>query len=230
MHKILLVDDDKNVLDILSSHLTKKGFDVRIAESFGEMKDILRTGAFDCMVLDVLLPDGRTIDRYSEISRMTDAPIIFLSSLANESVVAEGLLAGACDYLTKPFSPRILEIKIGAVIRNDLEKKKSQTVAHGDLAINAVSRTASFRAKEMSLTPKEFNILLFLSRNPDVVYNLDDIYSAAWGADDDGDANPLTVQAHISNLRKKLTRAGADYIATVWGNGYKFKAIPHGGD
>ncbi len=223
MYNVLLVDDDESILEVNETYLTYKGYDVVTAGSIKEAAEKLISFVPNCIVLDVLLPDGNGIEALDKIRYASEAPVIFLSSLSNEDTIVSGMYAGAEDYVTKPFSPKVLELRILARIRNALEKTQSKKLIEGGgLVIDINAKETFYGGKKLKLTATEFSILLFLSRNAGVMYELDDIYTAVWGMHNIG--NPLTVQSHVSNLRRKLKAAsgGKEYIKTSWGNGYSF--------
>lgn len=226
MYNILLIDDDEKILEINETYLLYHGYEVRCAKSIKQAIELLAIFTPNCIVLDIRLPDGNGLSALDKIRRLSDAPVIFLSSLATEQNIISCFHAGAADYMTKPFSPKILELRIIARIKDYLEKiKVNNVMTYGHLTIDQGAKIVRYKDQKINLTPKEFAILLFLSKNENIAYQLNDIYTAIWGLHDEG--IPLTVQAHVSNLRRKLKKAceGKQYIKTIWGNGYRFSSL-----
>ena len=220
--KVLVVDDDPSVLELVKLYGEREGFNV-IGVSDGN----LVLSAFDrenpdVVILDIMLPgiDGLTLCRKLKSIRMT--PIILLTAKGEEADRVLGLEIGADDYVSKPFSPRELVARIKAVQRRTqpVDAVKYGKLKYCELEIQADIRKVSIGDSIIELTPKEFDLLYHLAQNPRRVYTRDDLLTAVWGCDYFGDQR--TVDVHIRRLREKLKGLQCEYITTVWGVGYQF--------
>lgn len=220
--KILVVDDDPNVLELIKLYADMEGFQV-----VGVNNGDLALSAFnqenpDVIILDIMLPgiDGITLCRKFREIRMV--PIIMLTAKGEEADRVLGLEMGADDYVSKPFSPRELMARIKAVMRrtNMYDKAEQINIKYPELEILSSLRKILVNGKEVELTPREFDLLYFLAQNPLRVFSREDLLSAVWGCDYYGDQR--TVDVHIRRLRKKLSPLKHEYLTTVWGVGYKF--------
>ena len=222
--KILVVDDEKDINELIQYNLEKEGyktlqaFDGRLALKKAEQE------LPDLIVLDLMLPemDGLEVCRFlKQAERTKDIPIVMLTAKGEESDVIVGLKLGADDYITKPFSPKILIERIKTVLRRTGQKQPAAKVRkRGTLTIDTVKHRISCKGKEIDLTMIEFNILEFLSRYPGRVFSRDQIMDGAWK--EGKFIVDRAVDVHVRSLRVKLGPA-ADYIETVRGIGYRFK-------
>ncbi|HHV45751.1 MAG TPA: response regulator transcription factor [Tissierellia bacterium] len=220
--KILVVDDDPNVFELIKLYADMEGFQV-----VGVNNGDLALSAFDkenpdVIILDLMLPgtDGMTLCRKFREMRMV--PIIMLTARGEEADRILGLEMGADDYVSKPFSPRELMARIKAVMRraNLYNKSEQVNIKYPGLEIMSDLRKILVNGSEVELTPKEFDLLYYLAQNPLRVFSREDLLSAVWGCDYFGDQR--TVDVHIRRLRKKLAPLNHEYLTTVWGIGYKF--------
>jgi len=220
--KILVVDDDPNVFELIKLYADMEGFQV-----VGVNNGDLALSAFDkenpdVIILDLMLPgtDGMTLCRKFREMRMV--PIIMLTARGEEADRILGLEMGADDYVSKPFSPRKLMARIKAVMRraNLYNKSEQVNIKYPGLEIMSDLRKILVNGSEVELTPKEFDLLYYLAQNPLKVFSREDLLSAVWGCDYYGDQR--TVDVHIRRLRKKLAPLNHEYLTTVWGIGYKF--------
>lgn len=220
--KILVVDDDPNVFELIKLYADMEGFQV-----VGVNNGDLALSAFDkenpdVIILDLMLPgtDGMTLCRKFREMRMV--PIIMLTARGEEADRILGLEMGADDYVSKPFSPRELMARIKAVMRraNLYNKSEQVNIKYPGLEIMSDLRKILVNGSEVELTPKEFDLLYYLAQNPLKVFSREDLLSAVWGCDYYGDQH--TVDVHIRRLRKKLAPLNHEYLTTVWGIGYKF--------
>lgn len=220
--KILVVDDDPNVFEMIKLYADMEGFQV-----VGVNNGDLALSAFDkenpdVIILDLMLPgtDGMTLCRKFREMRMV--PIIMLTARGEEADRILGLEMGADDYVSKPFSPRELMARIKAVMRraNLYNKSEQVNIKYPGLEIMSDLRKILVNGSEVELTPKEFDLLYYLAQNPLRVFSREDLLSAVWGCDYFGDQR--TVDVHIRRLRKKLAPLNHEYLTTVWGIGYKF--------
>jgi two-component system response regulator ResD len=226
--KILLVDDEKGMRDLIRMYLEDSGFYVDEAASGDVALEKALSGEYQLIILDLMLPrvDGFTICR--EIRKKMDIPILILTAQGDEIDRVLGLELGADDYVVKPFSPRELVARIKALLRRADSGQKpvdETTISYPNLFINPKSRETKVNGNSLQLTPKEFDLLLFFAKNPGRVFTREQLLEEVWGYDFYGGLR--TVDTHVKQLREKITKQnyGPDYITTVWGVGYKFEAI-----
>ncbi len=224
-YKILLADDESNILDVCMRYLVREGYQVCTAKDGNEAMDVWRKEQPDLMVLDVMMPgrDGWSVAE--EIHNQCDMPILFLTALGQEKDRLYGLTMGADDYLTKPFSPRELVLRINNILRRVRTAEVSQEVAaisFGQVEVCANQRSVKVAGKLVILTAKEFDLLLHLIANPAQVFSKSQLLDQIWGYDYIGDYN--TINVHVRRLREKIEADPSNpvYIKTVWGVGYKF--------
>lgn len=220
--KILLVEDEDKMRDLIKISFKKEDFDTFEAVNGKQGLDMFKQHHFDIVILDVMLPeiDGWTLCR--EIRRISNVPIILLTARGEEFDKLFGFDLGADDYIVKPFSPKELVARVKALIRRiDSRKKESScNLQIGDIGINRLSREVSIDNETISLTNKEYELLIFLSTNPKIVFTREQLLLKVWGYEQYGD--PRTVDTHIKKLREKLGKCN-NYISTVWGVGYKLE-------
>jgi len=227
--KVLVVDDDQNVLELVKLYGEREGFDV-IGVNSGD----LVLAAFDrenpdVVILDIMLPgtDGLTLCRNLRSVRMI--PIIMLTAKGEEADRVLGLEMGADDYVSKPFSPRELVARIKAVLRRTqpADAEKNWKLKYPGLEIRADIRRVKVNNAETEVTPREFDLLYYLAQNPRRVFTREGLLAAVWGYDYFGDQR--TVDVHIRRLRTKLESLPHEYLTTVWGVGYQFTPPVKGG-
>ncbi|MCH6198719.1 response regulator transcription factor [Aquiflexum sp. LQ15W] len=220
--KILVVDDEPDIIDILTYNLKKEGYEVESAEDGIKAVKIAAKFQPDVILLDIMMPnqDGvETCRQIREIPELKGTFIIFLTARAEEYSEVAAFDVGADDYITKPIKPRALMSRIAALFRR--ESKKENEVAQikiKDLIIDRTSYTIDKNGKTITLPKKEFELLYFLAKNPNIVFSRDDLLQNIWGTDVFVLAR--TVDVHIRKVREKI---GEDYITTVKGVGYKFE-------
>ncbi len=221
--KVLVVDDEPDILELLKYNLAKEGYDVKTAIDGRKAVEIARTYHPDLILLDIMMPhqDGvETCRQLREIPELLGSFVIFLTARSEEYSEVAAFDIGADDYITKPIKPRALMSRINALFRRDLKKKKDDNqVSVGDLSIDRTSYTATIGADKINLPKKEFELLYFLAQNPGKVFSRDDLLQNIWGTDVYVLAR--TVDVHIRKVREKI---GEGYISTVKGVGYKFEA------
>lgn len=220
--KILVVDDEPDIIDILTYNLKKEGYEVESAEDGIKAVKIAAKFHPDVILLDIMMPnqDGvETCRQIRDIPELKGTFIIFLTARAEEYSEVAAFDVGADDYITKPIKPRALMSRIAALFRR--ESKKENEVAQikiKDLIIDRTSYTIDKSGKTITLPKKEFELLYFLAKNPNIVFSRDDLLQNIWGTDVFVLAR--TVDVHIRKVREKI---GEDYITTVKGVGYKFE-------
>ena len=213
--RILLVDDERPILDLVQGYLEREGFQVLAHEDGETGLEAIRSWHPDVVVLDVMLPERDGFDVLREMRTFSDAYVIMLTARAEEVDRIVGLSVGADDYLVKPFSPRELVARIKALLR----RPRSGAVATGPLRIDEARRTAAVNGVALSLTPTEFDILALLTRQPGVVVTRPELLTVVWGPEYDDDH---LVDVHVANLRRKV---GDGVIETVRGVGYKLAGM-----
>ena len=228
--KILVIEDEKNIAELERDYLEANGYEVEIAFDGKSGLDRALESDFDLVILDVMLPgiDGFEVCR--QIRKSKECPVLMVSAKKDEIDKIRGLGLGADDYITKPFSPSELVARVTAHISRyeRLTSKGEEPVNYviniGKLSIDINARRVVINNEEVSLTNKEFDLLVFLASNPNVVFSKDTIFDKIWGLDAIGETSTVTV--HINRIREKIEddSSNPQYIETVWGAGYRFKA------
>lgn len=222
MAKILIVDDEPRIRDLIREHLQFAGFTCAEAGDGTAALAQLAQGGIDLVILDIMMPfmDGMTCLREMR-SRKINTPVIMLTARSEEYDKLAGLEGGADDYVVKPFSPRELVARVKAVLGRTMPKPDGSGASYvfGDLAIDTASHSVKVAGQEVPLTPKEFDLLVYLVSNKGIALSRERILQQVWNYDYYGEDR--TVDTHIKMLRSHLGPCRA-YIATVWGIGYKF--------
>jgi two-component system alkaline phosphatase synthesis response regulator PhoP len=222
--KILVVDDDKKIVELVSLYLRRDGYGVLAAYDGREALDLARQKLPDLIVLDLLLPemDGREVCRM--LRAESRVPIIMLTARSTDDDKLAGLDLGADDYITKPFNPRELLARIRAVLRRATpDEERPEDVCFGDLLISFVRHEVRVRGAAANLTPTEFRLLEAMAREPGRAFSRADLLDRAFGYDYEG--LERTVDVHIMNLRRKIEAdpGRPRYVVTVAGVGYRFE-------
>ena len=219
----LIVDDDKDILTLLRYNLEKEGFKVLTSEDGGEAIEKARKEKPDLLILDLMLPgtDGREVCRSLKgDDRTASIPILMLTAKGEEIDVVVGLELGADDYVTKPFSPKVLVARAKALLRRGAGSvKQGNRIVAGPLAIDREKREVLLGSRPLPLTATEFNLLSCLAARPGRVFSRDELLNSAWT--EDTVVVDRTVDVHIVSLRKKMGKY-ADLVETVRGFGYRF--------
>lgn len=221
---ILLVEDEIKIRNIVKSYLNEDGFNVYEAEDGEIGLELFYENKIDLIVLDVMMPN---LDGYSmckKIREISDVPIIFLTARSEEYDKLYGFEIRGDDYITKPFSPKVLVAKIKMLIsRYDGTVIGDQNIISiGDIRVNMLTRLVDIDDRSVDLSPKEFELLLYFIRNRGIVLEREKILNNVWGYDYDG--NERVVDTHVKKLRKQLGELSF-YIKTVFGVGYKFEVM-----
>lgn len=219
-NKILVVDDEEDILELLDYNLSKEGYSVKTASNGNDGIKLAKEFKPQLILLDIMMPkmDGiETCRRLREIPQFKDIFILFLTARSEEYSEVAAFDAGANDFISKPIKPRALVSRINAFFRREKSTTESETVTIGDLIIDRSSFTVMKKDKKIILPKKEFELLYFLSQHPNVVFNRDDLLKNIWGTD--VFVVPRTIDVHIRKVREKV---GEEYIKTVKGIGYKF--------
>jgi two-component system alkaline phosphatase synthesis response regulator PhoP len=219
--RILAVDDEESILELLKYNLEKAGYEVRTATNGEAAVDLAKRFRPNLVLLDIMMPkmDGvETCRLLRTIPELDGIFIVFLTARSEEYSEVAAFEAGADDYITKPIKPRALLSRIAALSRRGVKSKSQPNeIVMGDLRIDRTSYTVTVKEKEIDLPKKEFELLYYLALHPNQVFSRDDLLHHIWGADVYVLAR--TVDVHIRKVREKI---GEDYISTVKGVGYKF--------
>ena len=223
MHRILLVDDDPSILQVNQEYLQKAGMEVVIADNVSDAMDVMFRGIVDCVVLDVIF-DQRAMgyNFCSALKKISDVPVIFLTSLDSEDAMVKSFVSGGVDYISKPYSLKELQIRIEARIAASKQTVNQDILEYWPLRINRTTREVAIYNELLHITYSEYEILLVLAEHRGIVYSIQELYQNIWKMQDMD--NVQTVQVHIAHLRKKLDQACPrhHFIETVWGKGYCF--------
>lgn len=221
MQKIMIIDDEIDILHMLERYFRLNGFSVITAEGAEEAMSKLAQQP-DLILLDINMPGMDGLSLCKNIRDYVTCPIVFLTANTNDQDKIKGFSVGGDDYIVKPFSIDELGARVSAHLRREnRNKSKSQVLFDLDFIIDYSQRAVFYQGNEIPLTKKEFDILEVLSQNPGQVFDKERLYEAAWGLD--GLGNNSVIAEHISQIRAKLAAVGArQYIETVWGVGYKW--------
>ncbi len=225
--KVLVVDDEKLIVKGIRFSLEQDGYEVECAYDGEEALSMARSGDYDIILLDIMLPKLTGLEVCQQIRETSDVPIIMLTAKGDDMDKILGLDYGADDYITKPFN--ILEVKarMKAILRRSKNEKTEETndnvIVSGELKLDRLNRRVYIDGSEVNLTAKEFDVLELLATHPQKVYSRTDLLSIVWGQGYPGDGR--TVDVHVRRLREKIERSPGDprYVRTKWGTGYYFE-------
>lgn len=224
--KILIVDDDNNIAELVALYLTKECFETKIVNDGEQALKEFHAFHPNLILLDLMLPgiDGYQVCR--EIRHVSDIPIIMLSAKGETFDKVLGLELGADDYVIKPFDSKELVARIRAVLRRFNVKSPAvpsneKSVSYPDLTVNLTNYSVTYMGRQVDMPPKELELLYFLASSPNQVFTREQLLDHIWGYEYIGDTR--TVDVHIKRLREKIKDHPSWSIATVWGIGYKFK-------
>ncbi|MFZ4373452.1 MAG: response regulator transcription factor [Mycobacterium sp.] len=227
--RVLIADDDVVVRDIVRRYLERDGHEVRVVGDGTEALRVLGTERIDVAVLDVMMPgpNGLSLCRTLRQGGDYTVPVILLTALSEEDDRIAGLEAGADDYLTKPFSPRELALRVRSVLRRAPAPASTVPleITMGDLKVSTAARAVTVGEQPVGLTNREFDLLLFFITHTDVVFSREELLKKVWNWDF-GDLSTVTV--HVKRLRSKLGEHHR--VQTVWGRGYLWRGEADGGD
>lgn len=223
MNKILIVDDESNIVELIRLYLEKEGFETVVAKDGNEALFKFKSENPDLIILDIMIPepDGWQVCR--EIRKSSNVPIIMLTAKSETFDKVLGLELGADDYLTKPFEAKELVARVKAVLRRtDSKEPDKKLISFDNLSVNIENYELVINGKLTDVPPKELELLYFLASNPNRVYTREQLLEEVWGFDYFGDSR--TVDVHIKRLREKLEGVEGNWqLKTVWGVGYKFE-------
>ncbi len=220
--KILVVDDDKHISEVVKLYLEKEGYDVYIAEDGHEAVNMFKAVQPKLVVLDIMLPGIDGMQVCNEIRRIDNTPIIMLSAKGEVFDKVLLLELGADDYMVKPFEPKELIARIKAVLRRTVQREEvGQIVEYKDLTINITDYTVTYKGNKIEMPPKEIELIYYLASHPQKVFTRQQLLEQVWGFEYYGDSR--TVDVHIKRIREKIGKSDFWNIKTVWSIGYKFE-------
>ena len=224
--KILVVDDEKLLVKGIKFNLENEGYQVECAYDGAAAVELARTGNFDLIMLDLMMPEIDGLEACVKIREFSSVPIIMLTARSEDTDKIIGFECGADDYITKPFNILELKARIRALLRRAsgaIQAKQQSRITVGGLTLDTEQRVAIRDGETVELTAKEYDLIELLMKNPRRVYSRENLMNVVWGYSYTGDYR--TVDVHIRRLREKLERTPAEpeYIMTKWGVGYYFK-------
>lgn len=228
MKRILIIEDDLDIAELERDYLQLNGFKSEIVQDGLQGLKKAVSGLYDVVVVDLMLPNKDGYEIIREVRKKLEIPVLVVSAKGEEIDKIRGLDIGADDYLTKPFSPAELVARIKSHIRR-YERLKGPTLAsellqYKGLEINTASHKVFVNDKEVQLTAKEYDLLVFLAANPNIVFTKEHLFDTLWGSEYCGDT--ATVAVHIQKIRKKIEKdpSNPEFIETLWGTGYRFNS------
>jgi DNA-binding response OmpR family regulator len=218
--KILVVDDERNIVQLARLYLDKEGYQVEAAYDGAQALDKARQTSPDLIILDIMMPEMDGLSVAKELRKTSNVPIIILTARGDDVDRIVGLELGADDYVTKPFNPRELVARVKAVLRRAREEVPDKPVIELDgLRLDGARREVTLDSKPITLRAKEFDLLAAFMRHPGIVLDRERLLQMVWGSDYFGDTR--TIDVHVAWLRDKLGKSDRVKIQTVWGVGYK---------
>ena len=227
MHKILIIEDEMSIAELIRDYLEVNGYASDIATTGEDGLKKATTNSYDLILLDIMLPGIDGFEICNELRKTLDIPILMVTARKEDIDTIRGLNRGADDYIVKPFNPNELMARVKAHISRYerlINRGDNQNAIHTNgLVIHSESRRVLLNGEEKILTAKEFDLLKFLAENPDIVFSKEHLFERIWGYDSIGDTTTVTV--HIRKIREKIEADPSDpqYIETIWGAGYRFK-------
>lgn len=219
--KLLVVDDEARIRELIKKYATFEQYEVTEAENGMQAVELCRQQDFDLIIMDVMMPDLDGFSACREIRKTSAVPILMLSARGEEYDKLHGFELGIDDYVVKPFSPKELMMRVGAILKRSGAKSESREVVDiGDLRVDFTARRVTLEGKPLDLSPKEYDLLFYLVRNRGIALTREKLLSEIWGYDFFGDDR--TLDTHIKLLRRQLGPY-ADRITTLRGVGYRFE-------
>ena len=217
---ILVVEDEIRIRFLIRDYFLKENFNVLEAENGKEALEIFKSNKVDILILDIMMPEMDGLTLLNKIREVSTVPAILLTAKSEEEDKLQGYEIGADDYMTKPFSPKVLVAKVKALLKRSRDELDSSTQSFNGLIINKLSREVKVDDTIVNLSPKEYELLVYLIDNEGIALSRDNILDHVWGLDYYGDIR--TVDTNVKRLREKLLDK-SNYIITVRGSGYKFE-------
>lgn len=231
--KILVVDDEERIRRLLKMYLERENYEIEEAEDGNEALSKALANDYDVILLDLMMPGKDGIEVCRELREKKSTPVIMLTAKGEEVNRVQGFEVGTDDYIVKPFSPREVVLRVKALLRRSVKTNYIQTepvtkdiIVFQHLTIDNDAHRVIANGQEVSLTPKEYELLFFLAKSPDKVFDREQLLKEVWHYEFFGDLR--TVDTHVKRLREKLNKVSeqaAKMIITVWGVGYKFEVI-----
>ncbi|WP_411844376.1 response regulator transcription factor [Salinicoccus sp. HZC-1] len=228
---ILIVDDEERIRKLLNMYLVREGYEITEADNGEDALDLAIEQDFHCILLDLMMPKMDGIEVAKRLRNHKSTPIIMLTAKGEENNRVEGFEVGADDYIVKPFSPREVVLRVKAILRRSSEttfieadSTAKDVIVYDHLVIDNDAHRVLANNVKVNLTPKEYELLLFLAKSPDKVFDREELLKEVWHYDFYGDLR--TVDTHVKRLREKLNKVSpeaSEMIHTVWGIGYKFE-------
>ncbi|WP_096200531.1 response regulator transcription factor [Bacillus sp. FJAT-45350] len=221
MMKILIVDDEIRMQQLITLFLEPKGYLCHTSSTGSEALELIESQSFDLILLDIMMPEMDGWEVAKQVREFSSIPIIMLTARDQSTDVVKGLKVGADDYITKPFDEDVLLARIEAVLRRALHVEK---VEFNGLVWDAKHHEFFYKDNKISLTPKEFDMIGLLIKHPKTVFSREKLIETIWGLD--SDTEDRTVDSHVRNIREKCRKAGfpiSDHLKTIWGVGYKWE-------
>lgn len=228
--KILVVDDEERIRRLLRMYLEREEYIIDEAENGREALDMALKNDYHVIILDIMMPELDGIEVCQELRKEKSTPVIMLTAKGEESNRVQGFEVGADDYIVKPFSPREAVLRVKALLRRvtstsfEQEQTPKNLLVFPHITIDYDAHRVTADGEEVNLTPKEYELLCFLAKSPDKVFNREELLKEVWQYEFFGDLR--TVDTHIKRLREKLNKVSKEaskMIVTVWGVGYKFE-------
>ena len=228
MKNVLIIEDDRNIAELERDYLKLNGYRAEVVDdgALGLQKAV--SGAYDVIIVDLMLPNKDGYEIIKEVRKKLEIPVIVVSARSEDIDKIRGLDYGADDYLTKPFSPAELTARIKSHIRRyerlKGENASSEVISHKGMEINTAAHKVFINGREVQMTAKEYELLVFLASNPNIVFTKGHIFDTIWGDDYYGDT--ATVAVHVQKIRKKIEKdpGNPEFIETLWGTGYRFNS------
>jgi DNA-binding response OmpR family regulator len=228
MKNILIIEDDLNIAELERDYLKLSGYEAQIEGDGAAALEKALSGQFDALVVDLMLPGKSGFEIIRQVRAKLEIPILVVSARTEDIDKIRGLEYGADDYMTKPFSPAELAARVKSHI-NRYDRLRDQdpspgVISHKGLEINTAAHKVFVNGREVQMTTKEYELLLFLASNPNIVFSKERLYDSIWGEEFYGDS--ATVPVHIQKIRKKIEKSPSEpeYIETLWGTGYRFNS------
>lgn len=223
--KILIVDDDEHISELISLYLIREGYDTKEVHDGKSALEVFKTYSPDLIMLDIMMPVMDGYEVCKEIRKTSTVPIIMLTAKGDTIDKVLGLELGADDYIVKPFEAKEMVARVKAVLRRfdtgKAEKENSKILKYENLEINMENYTVKYHGEFLNFPPKEFELLYFLAKRPNQVFTRDQLLDKIWGYEYIGDTR--TVDVHIKRIREKFDQKDPWNVKTVWGVGYKFE-------
>lgn len=228
MKSILIIEDDINIAELERDYLKLNGFKAEVIHDGGDGLQKAISGAYDVIIVDLMLPNKDGYEIVKEVRKKFEIPVIVVSAKSEDIDKIRGLDYGADDYLTKPFSPAELVARVKSHIKRYERLKggflSTEIINHRGLEIDTSSHKVFVNGEEIQMTTREYELLVFLASNPNIVFSKEQIFDTIWGNDYYGDL--ATVPVHIQKIRKKIEKdpSKPEFIETLWGAGYRFNS------